>query len=89
MYAEIQPIPAFGGPATILYIDNVSVTPASSATLWWHLRTIPNGPDIVQTAAITLTGDAYSAWGNDDLYLYQHVASVIGISIINVVYDAG
>lgn len=88
MYAQIQPVPAFGGPATVLVIDNVVVTPGVSATFWWHLRTEPNGPDVVPTAALTLTGDAYAAWGNDDEYLYTYTATALGLAIVAIVPDA-
>jgi len=88
MYAKIQPVPAFGGPATVLVIDNVVVSPASSATLWWHLRTEPTGPDIVQTAALTLTGEAYAAWGSNDEYLYTYTAQQLGLIIVEIVPDA-
>jgi len=88
MHAKIQPVPAFGGPATVLVIDNVVVSPSSSATLWWHLRTEPTGPDIVQTAALTLTGEAYAAWGTDDEYLYTYTAQQLGLTIVEIVPDA-
>lgn len=88
MYAIIQPVPTFGGPATILAIDNVSVLPASAAALWWHLRATPDGADLVPTAALTLSGDAYAAWGTDDDYLYTYTAAQLGLTIIAIVPDA-
>ena len=88
MYATIQPVPAFGGPATILVIDNVSVLPASAAGLWWHLRATPDGADLVPTAPLTLTGDAYAAWGTDDDYLYTYTATALGLTIVEIVPDA-
>jgi len=88
MYAIIQPVPTFGGPATILAIDNVSVLPASAAALWWHLRATPDGADLVPTAALTLSGDAYAAWGTDDDYLYTYTATALGLTIIEIVPDA-
>ena len=88
MYAQIQPVPAFGGPATVLVIDNVTVSPASSATLWWHLRASQTGPDLVPPAALTLEGDAYAAWGADDAYLYTFTANTLGIVIEQIVGDA-
>ena len=88
MYAQIQPVPAFGGPATVLVITDVVVLPGASATLWWHLRTEPTGSDIVPTAALTLTGDAYAAWGTDDEYLYTWTAAQLGLTIVAIVPDA-
>lgn len=88
MYAQIQPVPAFGGPATVLVIDNVVVSPGSSATFWWHLRTEPTGSDVVPTAALALSGDAYAAWGSDDEYLYAWTAQQLGLSIVAIVRTA-
>ena len=88
MHAQIQPVPAFGGPATVLVIGSVTVSPGAAATLWWHLRTEPTGSDIVPTAALTLTGDAYAAWGTDDEYLYTWTAQQLGLTIIAIVPDA-
>jgi len=88
MYAIIQPVPTFGGPATILAIDNVSVLPASAAALWWHLRATPDGADLVPTAALTLSGDAYTAWGTNDEYLYTYTAAQLGLTIVEIVPDA-
>jgi hypothetical protein len=88
MYAKIQPVPAFGGPATVLFIDNVVVSPASSASLWWHLRASEDGPDLVPAAPLTLSGEAYAAWGANDAYLYDFTANALGLVIDEVVQDA-
>lgn len=88
MYAQIQPVPAFGGPATVLVITDVVVLPGASATLGWHLRTEPTGSDIVPPATLTLTGDAYAAWGTDDEYLYTWTAQQLGLTIVAIVPDA-
>jgi hypothetical protein len=88
MYAQIQPVPAFGGPAIVLVITDVVVLPGASATLGWHLRTEPTGSDIVPTAALALTGDAYAAWGTDDEYLYTYTAQQLGLTIVAIVPDA-
>jgi hypothetical protein len=88
MFAIIEPVQTFGGPATVLAIDNVAVLPASAAALWWHLRATPDGADLVPTAALTLSGDAYAAWGTDDDYLYTYTAAQLGLTIIEIVPDA-
>ena len=88
MYAKIQPVSAFNGPATILVIDNVSVLPSSAAGLWWHLRATPDGVDLVPTASLTLAGDAYTAWGSNDDYLYEYTAQQLGLTIVEIVPDA-
>jgi hypothetical protein len=37
---------------------------------------------------ITLTGDAYTAWGTDDEYLYTWTAQQLGLTIVAIVPDA-
>lgn len=88
MHAIIEPVPAFGSPATILVIDNVGVALASSATLWWHLRAAPQGADLAPSRSLLLDGDAYAAWGTDDEYLYRWAAAQLGLTIVEIVPDA-
>jgi len=42
----------------------------------------------VQTAALTLTGEAYAAWGSNDEYLYTYTAQQLGLTIVEIVPDA-
>ena len=39
------------------------------------------GPTLM-TGSITLTGEDYAAWGDDDNYLYQEVAEKLGLTLI-------
>lgn len=87
MYATIQPVPGFPTPATTLQIWNVTVFPGASAAFTWQLLDAPNG-SLRASGNLTLEGDAYAAWGNDDDYLYTYTAQQLGLTIIAIVPDA-
>jgi hypothetical protein len=36
---------------------------------------------------LTLSGDAYAAWGEDDEYLYRFTAEQLGLVIVEIVPD--
>lgn len=86
MHATIQPVPAFPKPAVALFINNVTVWPSSEAQFGWTLR----DADGVQVGSgiLTLSGDAYAAWGTDDDYLYTYTAAQLGLTIVEIVPDA-
>lgn len=86
MHAKIQPVQAFLGTATVLVIDPVTVQPGASATYGWHLQSDAR-VDLV-TGSIYLTGEAYTAWGSDDDYLYTYTANFLGLTIVEIVPDA-
>lgn len=87
MYATIQPVPGFPTPATTLQIWNVTVFPGASAAFTWQLLDAPNG-SLRASGNLTLTGDAYAAWGSNDEYLYTYTAQQLGLTIIEIVPDA-
>jgi hypothetical protein len=86
MYAIIQPVTVFPSTATVLFIDNVNVQPGTSATYQWWLQDAERAN--LTTGTITLTGDAYAAWGTDDEYLYTYTAQQLGLTIVEIVPDA-
>ena len=86
MYAAIQPVPAFPKPAVALFINNVTVWPSSEAQFGWTLRDADGAQ--VGFGILTLSGDAYAAWGTDDDYLYTYPATQLGLTIIEIVPDA-
>ena len=86
MYAAIQPVPAFPKPAVALFINNVTVWPSSEAQFGWTLRDADGAQ--VGFGILTLSGDAYAAWGNNDDYLYTYTATALGLTIIEIVPDA-
>jgi hypothetical protein len=85
MYAIIQPVTVFPSTATVLFINNVNVQPGTSATYQWWLQDAERAN--LTTGTITLTGEAYAAWGNDD-YLYTYTATALGLTIVEIVPDA-
>jgi hypothetical protein len=86
MFAIIQTVSTWPQASTRLTIDNVSIVPATSALFWWHLKT-SDGAEM-QSGALSLTGDAYAAWGTDDDYLYTYTATALGLTIVEIVPDA-
>jgi hypothetical protein len=86
MYAIIQPVTVFPSTATVLFINNVNVQPGTSATYQWWLQDAERAN--LTTGTITLTGDAYAAWGTDDEYLYTWTAQQLGLTIVEIVPDA-
>jgi len=85
MHATIQPVPAFPKPAVTLFIANVTVWPSSEAQFGWTLRDADGAQ--AGFGIITLSGDAYAAWGTDDEYLYRYSAESLGLTIIEIVPD--
>lgn len=85
MYAIISQVQVFPATATVLFINNVTVQPGTSASYQWWLQTEERGN--LTTGTINLTGDAYAAWGSDDEYLYRYSAEVLGLTIIEIVRD--
>ena len=85
MYAKIQPVQVFPSTATVLWINNVTVQPGTSASYQWWLQNTERAN--LTTGTITLAGAAYAAWGTDDEYLYRYSAGVLGLTIVEIVPD--
>ena len=85
MYAKIQPVQVFPSTATVLWINNVTVQPGTSASYQWWLQNTERAN--LTTGTITLAGAAYAAWGEDDEYLYTYTAGVLGLTIVEIVPD--
>ena len=85
MYAKIQPVQVFPSTATVLWINNVTVQPGTSASYQWWLQNTERAN--LTTGTITLAGAAYAAWGTDDEYLYTYTAGVLGLTIVEIAPD--
>lgn len=85
MQATIQSVPTWPQSATVLTIDNVSLTPGVSALYWWRLRTASGAE--MSSGTISLTGAAYSAWGLSDEYLFTYAAQQLGLTVTAIVPD--
>ena len=91
MFAKIQPVQASLFPvatATTLLVTGVSVVPGASASYTWALCADETLSAALSQGGITLTGPAYTAWGNNDEYLYTYTAQQLGLTIIEIVPDA-
>ena len=86
MFATIQPVQVFPSIATVLFINNVNVQPGTSASYQWWLQSAERAS--LTTGTINLTGDAYTAWGSNDDYLYTYTAQQLGLTIVEIVPDA-
>ena len=86
MFATIEPVEVFPSTATVLWINNVNVQPGTSASYQWWLQSAERAS--LTTGTISLTGDAYAAWGTDDDYLYTYTAAQLGLTIVEIVPDA-
>ena len=90
MHATIQPV-SVGWPsfqATVLRVTVVLVNRIGldgSADVRWSLSSEQGGSF---EGANTLQGLAYDAWGNNDAYLLEWLAGVLGLTIIEIVPDA-
>jgi len=90
MHATIQPV-SVGWPtfqATVLRVTVVLVNRigyAGSADVRWSLSSDQGGSF---EGANTLQGLAYDAWGNNDAYLLEWLAGVLGLTIVEIVPDA-
>lgn len=89
MFAKIQAIAVSFSPtkATISAISNVGINPGSSANFTWTLYADESQLVPLASGALSLTGDAYAAWGNDDEYLYTYTAKALGLTIVEIVRD--
>jgi hypothetical protein len=90
MFAKIQAIAVSFSPtkATILAISNVGINPGSSANFTWTLYADESRIAPLASGALSLTGEAYAAWGTDDEYLYTYTAQQLGLTIVEIVPDA-
>ena len=67
--------------ATHLYVQGTSVNLGESAAFYWQLRN-DEGQQISQ-GNLGISGEEYKAWGADDDYIYQIVASDLNLTLIS------
>jgi len=87
MYAKIQPVQVFPNNANVLVLSTPIVTLGSSAVMTAFLKDTFEGAYLTPGATLTLTGEAYAAWGTDDEYLYTYTAQQLGLTIVEIVRD--
>ena len=67
--------------ATKLYVQGTSVNLGESASFYWQLRN-DEGQQIAE-GNMGISGDEYTAWGADDDYIYQIVASDLDLKLVS------
>ena len=67
--------------ATQLQVQGTSVTLGESASFYWQLLTEEGHQ--VANGNLGISGDEYKAWGTDDDYIYQIVASDLNLTLVS------
>ena len=66
--------------ATQLQVQGTSVTLGSSASFYWQLLTEEGHQ--VANGNLGISGEQYTAWGADDNYIYEYVATNLSLVIV-------
>ena len=82
MYATIEPINYRVGSATRLVVRGIVVKLASSAFVDWAF--VDENQKEYESGNTQLTGEDYQAWGDDDEYVYNWLATELGATIVNI-----
>ena len=67
--------------ATQLQVQGTSVTLGQSASFYWQLLT-EEGHQVSQ-GNIGISGQEYTAWGTNDDYIYELVASDLNLTLVS------
>jgi len=66
--------------ATLLNTFAVNVLLGEFATFWWGI--LDADLSQIQQGNITMSGEDYTKWGNDDQYAWEYVAKSLNLTII-------
>ena len=92
-YRYIEPATVLDKPVNAICIPNVHVLLFESCTTLYEVREITEiqtpgmpltpvwGPALVN-GTMTLSGDDYTNWGNDDNYIYEEIAAKLGLTLL-------
>ena len=94
-YRQIEPAPVLDKTANAISVPYVNVQLFQSCTAQYEVRqvtAIPPLPDgqvlpafwgpVLMNGSITLSGEDYTSWGEDDNYLYEKIAEKLGLTLI-------
>ena len=96
-YRMIEGATVLGATANAIAVTFVNVQPFNAANVHYEVRIMESsqmpGPDGTQstmmfpartlfTSSLTLTGNDYAAWADDDNYLYEKIAELHGLTLI-------
>ena len=94
-YRQIEPAPVLDKTANAISVPYVNVQLFQSCTAQYEVRQvteIPPLPDgqvlpafwgpVLMNGSITLSGEDYTSWGEDDNYLYEKIAEKLGLTLI-------
>lgn len=82
MYAKIEPVTYRTGQAKCLVVRNTSVQLGDRAVVEWSLMGA-QGVDRrdYESGGVQMTGEDYTAWGQDDAYVYTWLAGKLNLVI--------
>ena len=81
MIKDIVPVTVFPYTASKININDVLVTLGESANAQWTLLD-ENGASVGAVGRVFIEGEEYLAWGDDDDYLADLVASKVGVELV-------
>lgn len=82
MYANIEPVTYRTGQATCLVVRNTSVQLGDRAVVEWSLMGDRNTDrKDYESGGVLMTGAEYTAWGQDDTYVYTWLAEKLNVVV--------
>jgi len=79
MIKNIEPVTVFPNTATQLRVDDVHLVLSQSASVQWAL--LDSSAATLTVNRVTIEGVEYENWGTDDEYVFNLVASKLGLVI--------
>ena len=83
MYAKIEPVTYRTGQASCLVVRGISVQLNERATVEWSLMSDPESGSKrdFESGGVQMNGEEYTAWGNDDSYVYSWLSEKLNVTI--------
>lgn len=86
-YRDIEPATVLDKTGNRLCIPYVLITPFTSAEIHYEVcaadnEVSPSPSMTLMSGVVSLTGDDYANWNDDDTYLYTKLAEKLGLTLI-------